>query len=105
MAVTYDDLPPEVLRVARNFIRGVFFNQEADRPYDEELLAKNVACHVLQAAAWTPDTSHRERLERDLNTAVAHLRALVEGSLSREDDAIAYEAAKIFLAEQEKKGR
>lgn len=51
--VTYDDLPPEVLRVARSFIRGVFYNQDDDAPYDEELLAKNVACHVLQAAGWS----------------------------------------------------
>lgn len=51
--VTYDDLPPEVLRVACNFIRDVFYNQEDDAPYDEEPLAKNVACHVLQAAGWS----------------------------------------------------
>lgn len=51
--------------------------------------------------------SHRERLEDDfaktravLYEAIGHLRALTEGSLSHEDDQIAYEAAKAFLKDR-----
>jgi hypothetical protein len=60
--LTYNDLPPEAVKAAANMVRGILYNLD-DAPYDEELVAKNTALHVLDAAGWTPVPTSEEGRE------------------------------------------